>query len=109
MGNGIDFGAVKGFLMFKHAVDGVEQFAHNRRESHHLGLPLSAEVLIETALGMANVEAIAQSSRRLEASSSSASATSSSRTEGKHHFTATLASTTTLVTVRDPHESFLPN
>src|SRR5258708_15643422 len=46
-------------------------------------------------------------SRRLNSSSSSASATSSSRTEGKHHFTATLASTTTLVTARDPHESFL--
>ena len=28
VGNGIDLGAVKRLLMFEHAVDGVEEFAH---------------------------------------------------------------------------------
>ncbi len=41
----------------------LTQIEAARRISHRVGI----EVLIETALGMANVEAIAQSSRRLEA------------------------------------------
>ena len=36
-------------------------------EAKKIGTPIGIEVLIETALGLANVEAIAQSSRRLEA------------------------------------------
>src|ERR1700733_5683807 len=44
------------------------------------------------------------SSRRYDDNSSSACATNGSRWE-RHHFTATLASTTTRLTVRDPRES----
>jgi len=43
----------------------VTQIETGRKRSKHLGF----EVLIETALGLANVESIAQSSRRLEAMS----------------------------------------
>src|SRR5205823_3815146 len=72
--NGIDT-----HYMYRDVVDVVEQAGHRvdvylvdalltqieaaRRIPHRIGI----EVLIETALGMANVEAIAQASRRLEA------------------------------------------
>ncbi|MBI3917369.1 MAG: CoA ester lyase [Betaproteobacteria bacterium] len=66
----------------------VTQIEHAKRRDKRIGL----EVLIETALGLSNVEAIAQSSRRLEAMSF-----------GAGDFAASTRMRTTVIGGLDPH------